>query len=130
MPQLIIKLVMRELDRGVKKATAELRKHSLSEKTRSDYSSPFAGKEELPSPFLGKAGKTLGRKYMQDNLFKPKEKEHHEIVISDEVVRSSKLYRMLKEKMVMRDAIFVKECNQIADVLSSARRKNITSSIR
>ena len=45
-------------------------------------------------------------------------------MISDEVVRSSKLFRMLKEKMVMRDAIFVKECNQIADVLVSATRKS------
>lgn len=121
---------MREQDRGVKKTTVELRKHSLSEKTRSDYSSPFACKEELPSPFLGKAGKTLGRKYMQDNLFKVKEKEHHEIVISDEVVRSSKLFRMLKEKMVMRDAIFVKECNQLADVVVPSSRKSSTSSSR
>ena len=71
---LIIKLVMRDQDRSVKKATAELRKHSLSEKTRSDYSSPLVAKEEFPCSFLGKAGKTLGRKYMQDNLFKAKEK--------------------------------------------------------
>ena len=71
---LIIKLVMWEQERGVKKATAELRKHSLSEKTRSDYSSPMATKDELPYAFLGKVGKMLGRKYMQDNLFKAKEK--------------------------------------------------------
>ena len=76
---------------------------------------------------MGKAGKTLGRKYMQDNLFKPKEKEHHEIVISDEVVRSSKLFRMLKEKMIMRDAIFVKECNELAEVSASPLRKSKNS---
>lgn len=53
---------------------------------------------------------------MQDNCFKIKEKEHHEIVISDEVIRNSKLYRMLREKMEMSDAVFVKESNELMEV--------------
>lgn len=58
-------------------------------------------------------------------MFKMREKEHHEIVISDEVVRNSKLFRMLKEKMVMRDAIFIKEFNELTQVYLSIDRINL-----
>lgn len=61
---MIIKLAMKEQEKS-HKATVELRKHSLSEKTRSDYSSPFTTKEDSFGVFLGKGGKTFGKKYVQ-----------------------------------------------------------------
>jgi hypothetical protein len=94
---------MREADKTSRKHISEGKKLSLSEKTRSDNPSTHSTKEHRDEPapwFSGRGMKSLGRKYVQDNCFKTKEKEkekeHYEIVISDEVVRNSKLYRMLK----------------------------------
>lgn len=47
---------------------------------------------------------------------KEKEKEHHEIVISDEVVRNSKQYRMLRDKIEMREVICGKERRELNEV--------------
>ena len=60
--------------------------------------------------------KSMGRKYVQDNCFKSKEKEHHEIVISDEVVRNSKLYRLLKEKIEIMEYNHNKEMAALRQV--------------
>lgn len=38
----------------------------------------------------------------------PKEKEYREVVISDEFIRSHKLYKMLKEQISVADARFVR----------------------
>jgi hypothetical protein len=38
-------------------------------------------------------------------------------VISEQVVRNSKLYRLMREKISMREAIFVKESGQLSEVL-------------
>lgn len=86
----------------------EFRKHSISEKTRSDNTNPFAGKEDHYAALLTRDMKSLGRKYVQENLFKGKEKDHHEIVISDELVRNSRQFRMLREKMQMKEAVYSK----------------------
>lgn len=85
----------------------EFRKHSISEKTRSD-NNPFSSKEDHYAVLLTRDMKSLGRKYVQENLFKGKEKDHHEIVISDELVRNSRQFRMLREKMQMKEAVYSK----------------------
>jgi hypothetical protein len=59
--------------------------------------------------------KSLGRKYAQENVFKGKG-EHHEIVISDELVRNSRQFRMLREKIQMREALFSKEFGELSEV--------------
>lgn len=90
---------MREADKTSRKFISESKKMSLSEKTRSENPSSHSTKDHREDPFsviTGRGMKSLGRKYVQENCFKLKEKEHHEIVISDEVVRNSKLYRMLR----------------------------------
>ena len=68
---------------------------------------------------------------MQHNLFKPKEKEHREIVISDEVVRNSKLFCMIKEKMMMRDAFFFQGVQQARRSInrSTQEKQDIKTSI-
>jgi hypothetical protein len=38
---------------------------------------PFVTRDEPFSPFLGRGIKSMGRKYAQENVFKPKDKEHH-----------------------------------------------------
>jgi|JI10StandDraft_1071094.scaffolds.fasta_scaffold597314_2 hypothetical protein len=86
---------MREGDKASRKHISQHKKYSVSEKTRSDNPSQSHRDEPL-SALPGRAMKSLGKKYAQDNIFKTKEKEHHEIVISDELVRNSKQYRMLR----------------------------------
>lgn len=93
----------------------DLRKHSISEKTRSDNNPAY--KEEQYTALLCRDMKSLGRKYAQENVFKGKDKgEHHEIVISDELVRNSKQFRMLREKIQMREALFGKEFGELSEV--------------
>jgi hypothetical protein len=89
----------------------DLRKHSISEKTRSDNTPSF--KEEQYTALLCRDMKSLGRKYAQENVFKGKG-EHHEIVISDELVRNSRQFRMLREKIQMREAVFSKEFGELS----------------
>jgi hypothetical protein len=74
---------MKEPEKSSRKHVGDLRKHSISEKTRSDNTPPF--KEEQYTALLCRDMKSLGRRYAQENVFKGKEKgqEHHEIVISD-----------------------------------------------
>ena len=77
---------MRESDKTSRKYISEMKKLSMSEKTRSDNPSSHSNKdhrEDATPLFTSRGMKSLGRKYVQDNCFKMKEKEHHEIVISD-----------------------------------------------
>lgn len=69
---------MKEAEKSSRKHISQFKKHSISEKTRSDYPSSYSSKdskEEQYSPFLGRGMKSLGRKYAQQNFFKVKEKE-------------------------------------------------------
>ena len=58
----------------------------------------------------------------QDNIFKVKSntpaKEYREVVISDEFVRSHKLYKMLKDQIVIADAYNLRETTELTDVLA------------
>ena len=66
---------MRESDKTSRKYISEMKKLSLSEKTRSDNPSSHSNKEyrEDPVPiFTNRGMKSLGRKYVQDNCFKVK----------------------------------------------------------
>lgn len=77
---------MKEVDKISRKHMSEMKKLSMSEKTRSDNPSSHSTKEHREEQWLafsGRGMKSLGRKYVQENCFKAKEKEHHEIVISD-----------------------------------------------
>jgi|GWRWMinimDraft_6_1066014.scaffolds.fasta_scaffold325673_1 hypothetical protein len=56
---------MKEPEKSSKKHIGELRKHSISEKTRSDNTNQFASKDEQYFALLGRDMKSLGRKYMQ-----------------------------------------------------------------
>lgn len=58
---------------------------------------------------------SLVKKYIQQEMIQarnkyslPKEKEYREVVISDEFIRSHKLYKMLKEQISVADARFVR----------------------
>ena len=77
---------MRESDKSGRNYISLSKKLSLSERTRSDNPSSVSTKEprEDTMPVFSNRGmKSLGRKYVQENCFKVKEKEYHEIVISD-----------------------------------------------
>ena len=125
----IIKLGMREVDKTSGKHITIIKKHSISEKTRGENSSPFSSRDarEDQSSFLSRGIKSLGKKYLQQNVFKAKEKEHHGVVISDELVRNSKQYRMLREKMDVMQGTFIAETNQLLQVVVSLDRPNSTS---
>jgi hypothetical protein len=57
---------MKECDKNNKRLPIEFRKHSISEKTRSDINTtPFGSRDEPFSPFLGRGMKSMGRKYAQ-----------------------------------------------------------------
>ena len=119
---------MREVDKASGKHITVIKKHSISEKTRADNPSPFSSRdsrEDHPS-FLSRGIKSLGKKYLQENLFKAKEKEHHGVVISDELVRNSKQYRMLREKMDIMEGTFAAETTQLLQVVVSLDRQNNT----
>ncbi len=57
---------------------------------------PFRLKEELHKLVPNIVKTNFGRKYVQENLFKMKQKDHHEMVISDELVRNSRQFRLLR----------------------------------
>lgn len=56
---------MKDPEKSSRKHINSLRKHSISDKTRSDNSNPFAPKEDPFSPFMARGMKSLGRKYAQ-----------------------------------------------------------------
>lgn len=112
---------MKDPDRSNKKTILEFRKQSVSDKLRSENPSGLFVKEEIINQSYvnphTRNMKSMGRKYVQENIFKPKpEKEHREVVISDELIKSSKLYRLLKDKMELNDALFVKDFNEMTEV--------------
>jgi hypothetical protein len=66
---------MKESGKSSRKHIIELKKQSVSEKTRSENPTPPGGKDDPFSPFPTRPVNSLGRKYVQDNLFKNREKE-------------------------------------------------------
>lgn len=116
---------MKDPEKSSRKHPGDLRKHSISEKTRSDNTPSY--KEEQYTALLCRDMKSLGRKYAQENVFKGKG-EHHEIVISDELVRNSRQFRMLREKLQMREALFSKEFCELSEVCLPLPRPAASSS--